>query len=301
MHEGIKVLIVDDEEQFRVTTRKILNKKGFDVILAADGKEALEMLSQAPDIVVLDIKMPGMDGHDVLKEIKKRESRLPVIMLTGHGKEASAQEALEEGAFDYLAKPCDVDLLSAKILEAYHFSSVDNPGEEKLVQHIMIPITDYTTITEDQNVGEAVSKLWESFSAVSGTNGPLPARHLSIIVFDGEGRIKGILAILDLLKAIMPPYLSFSKPFPADAIQYSPIFWRGAFKREVELLAGRKVKEMMSPAPISIEHDANLMEAAYLMVTQQPRRMVVTRKGEVAGLLREQDLFFEIQRILENT
>jgi len=299
MHEGIKVLIVDDEEQFRVTTRKILNKKGFDVILAADGEEALNMLEQAPDIVVLDIKMPGMDGHDVLKEIKKRASEVPVIMLTGHGKEPSAREALEQGAFDYLAKPCEVDLLSAKILEAYHFSNVDKPGEEKLVRDIMIPITDYTTITEDEDVGEAISKLWESFSTVSPTNGPLPARHLFIVVFDAEGRIKGILTILDLLKAIMPSYLSIAKPFPADAIQYSPIFWRGAFRREVDLLAGRKVKEIMSPAPMTIEYDVNLMEAAYLMATQQPRRMVVTRKGEAAGVLREQDLFFEIQRILE--
>jgi CheY-like chemotaxis protein len=299
MHEGINVLIVDDEEQFRVATRKILNKKGFDVILAADGEEALDMLDQAPDIVVLDIKMPGMDGHDVLREIKRRTPGLPVIMLTGHGKEPSAREALDLGAFDYLAKPCDVDLLSAKILEAYHFSTVDNPAEEKLVRDIMIPITDYTTISEDQDVADAVGKLWESFSTVSPTNGPLPARHLSIVVFDVEGRIKGILAILDLLKAIMPPYLSVSKPFPADAIQYSPMFWRGAFRREVDLLARRKVKEIMSPAPMAIEYDVNLMEAAYLMVTHQPRRMVVTRNGEVAGVLREQDLFFEIQRILE--
>jgi CheY-like chemotaxis protein len=258
------------------------------------------MLEQAPDIIVLDIKMPGMDGHEVLKEFKKRKPDLPVIMLTGHGKDPSAREALEQGAFDYLAKPCDVDLLSAKILEAYHFSCVDKPGEEKLVRDIMIPISEYTTIIEDQNVEEAIRKLWESFSAVSATNGPMPARHLSIIVFDGEDRIKGILSILDLLRAIMPPYLSIAKPFPADSIQYSPMFWRGAFKREVDLLAGRRVKEIMSPAPMTIEYDANLMEAAYIMVTQNPRRMVVMRKGEVAGVLREQDLFFEIQRILEN-
>jgi CBS domain-containing protein len=92
-----------------------------------------------------------------------------------------------------------------------------------------------------------------------------------------------MLAIVDLLRAIMPAYLSAPKPSMADAIQYSPMFWRGAFNREIELVARRPVGEIMSPAPMTINDDANLMEAAYTMVTNKLRRMVVMRGGEVAG------------------
>ena len=100
MTEQIKVLMVDDEKRFRETTRKILEKKGFDVILAENGEQAMEKLEQQPDVVVLDIKMPGMDGHETLNRIKKIKPNLPVIMLTGHGGRPSARDALVEGAFD---------------------------------------------------------------------------------------------------------------------------------------------------------------------------------------------------------
>jgi CheY-like chemotaxis protein len=299
MGKAIKLLMVDDEAQFRATTQKILNKKGFETILAASGEEALEKLGQNPDVVVLDVKMPGMDGHEVLKEIKKRKPDLPVIMLTGHGRVPSAQEALTHGAFDYLSKPCDIDLLSAKVFEAYHFGHVDKPAQERLVRDVMVPITDYTTITGEQSVGEAVRKLRESFSLAACTSRLMETGHRSIIVFDRQGNLQGLLAIVDLLQAIMPSYLSAPKPSTADAIQYSPMFWRGAFNREVGLLAKRPVSEIMSPAPMTIDADTNLMEAAYIMVTNKLRRMVVMQGGKVLGVVREQDLFFEIERVLD--
>jgi CBS domain-containing protein len=124
--------------------------------------------------------------------------------------------------------------------------------------------------------------------------------HRSIVVFDRQGKVKGMLAIVDLLQAVMPAYLSAPKPSMADSIQYSPMFWRGAFTREVKQLAKRKVGEIMSPAPLTINDEANLMEAAYLMVTQKVRRMVVMHGRDVAGVIREQDLFFEIERALKD-
>jgi CheY-like chemotaxis protein len=300
MNKGIKILMVDDEAQFRATTQKILDKKGFHTMLAANGEEALEKLEENPDVVILDIKMPGMDGHDVLQEIKKRKPDLPVIMLTGHGKAPSAEEALKQGAFDYLTKPCDIDLLTAKVNEAYRFAHVERPQEEGLVRDVMIPISDYTTVTEEQSVGEAIRKLRESFSVAVYTSRIMETGHRSIVVFDRQGKVKGMLAIVDLLQAVMPAYLSAPKPSMADSIQYSPMFWRGAFTREVKQLAKRKVGEIMSPAPLTINDEANLMEAAYLMVTQKVRRMVVMHGRDVAGVIREQDLFFEIERALKD-
>ena len=71
MNDKIKVLMVDDEDRFRETTEKILRKKGFETIMAATGEEALGKMGEYPDVVVLDVKMPGMDGHQVLRELRR--------------------------------------------------------------------------------------------------------------------------------------------------------------------------------------------------------------------------------------
>ena len=129
MKEPIRVLIVDDEARFRQTTEKLLRRKGFEPIMAGTGEEALGKLSERPDVVVLDVKMPAMDGHQVLREIKSRKPELPVIMLTGHGRKPSATVAMEEGAACYLTKPCDIDTLAARIEEVYR--SVETGVPEK--------------------------------------------------------------------------------------------------------------------------------------------------------------------------
>ena len=299
MTDKIKVLMVDDEDRFRETTEKILRKKGFETIMAASGEEALTKIGEHPDVVVLDVKMPGMDGHQVLREIKAKKPDMPVIMLTGHGRKPSATVALEEGAFDYLAKPCDVDILAAKIDEAYHFSQVDKPEEERQVRDIMIAISDYTTIREDQSIAEAVSKLRESFSVAAHTSRLMEIGHRSIIVFNDKEEMRGILAIRDLLKALMPRYLFAPKPSMADTIQFSPMFWSGAFYRETRQLSKSRVRDIMSPATTVVRADANLMEAAYLMVENQTMRMaVVDKNSKVIGVVREWDLFFEMERAI---
>ncbi len=299
MTDKIKVLMVDDEERFRATTEKLLNKKGFHTILAATGEEALGKLGEHPDVVVLDVKMPGMDGHQVLREIKAKKPDMPVIMLTGHGRKPSAAVALEEGAFDYLAKPCDIDILAAKIDEAYHFSRVDIPEEERHVRNIMIAISDYTTITENETIGDAIEKLRESFSVAAHTSRLMEIGHRSIIVFDSNGKMKGFLAIRDLLKAMMPYYLFAPRPSMADSIQFSPMFWGGAFYREIRNLSASRVKDLMSPASVFIREDANLMEAAYMMVQNKIMRIaVIDKKDNVVGVIREWDLFFEMGRAL---
>jgi len=299
MSKKIKVLMVDDEEQFRSTTKKILNKRGFDTVLANSGEEAIEKLSENPDVVILDIKMPGMDGHQALKEIKKRLPFLPVIMLTGHGALPSAREALVEGAFDYLSKPCDIDLLAGKITDAFrHATADDAPAIEKTVAEVMIPIEYYTTLTEKNTIQDAVEKLRESFSAKISTSRLMETGHRSLLVFDDSGKAKGIVAIADFLSVIMPAYLSAPKPSMADSIHYSPMFWNGMFTREVRQLAPKKIKDIISPVPLTIDVNANLMEAAHIMVASQERRLIVMSKKEVVGVIREQDLFFEIDRIL---
>ena len=84
----------------------------------------------------------------------------------------------------------------------------------------------------------------------------------------------------------------------ADSIQYSPMFWDGMFAAEVRRKASLRIKEIMSPEPFTIDAGASLMEATYMMVTMNARRVVVMRDGELAGVVREQDLFFEMDRVL---
>ena len=299
MSEKIKVLMVDDEEQFRSTTKKILNKKGFDMILAGSGEEAIDKMSENPDVVVLDIKMPGMDGHQALNETKQRSPELPVIMLTGHGALPSAREALVEGAFDYLTKPCDIELLSSKIKDAYLNGKEPNEVEEKKVMEVMVPVHEYTTLNGDQTIEDAIGQLKESFVSKISTSRILETGHRSVLVMDSKKDLIGIMTIRDLLQLIMPPYLSAPKPSMAESIEYSPMFWDGMFSNAITQKAATKLKDAMSPSPLTIDGTASLMEAAYMMVDKKVRRLVVVIAGEVAGVIREQDLFFEIEKILK--
>ncbi|MFH1488356.1 MAG: response regulator [Pseudomonadota bacterium] len=118
--EEMKILLVDDEERFLETTQKLLGKKGYDILIAVSGTEALRILaSQTIHVVILDVKMPGMDGLAVLKEIKTLHPLVEVIMLTGHGTVESAVDGLKSGATDFLVKPTDVDILIQKAEEAF--------------------------------------------------------------------------------------------------------------------------------------------------------------------------------------
>ncbi|MCD6304968.1 MAG: response regulator [Deltaproteobacteria bacterium] len=114
------VLLVDDEVPFVETMTKRLEKRDLNVNTAFSGKEALEVLSKNrnTDVVILDVKMPGMDGIETLGEIKKAYPLTEVIMLTGHGTIESAIEGMKKGAYDYLMKPCDIDQLMRKVEEA---------------------------------------------------------------------------------------------------------------------------------------------------------------------------------------
>ncbi|MGB4442558.1 MAG: sigma-54 dependent transcriptional regulator [Coriobacteriia bacterium] len=120
-----RVLIADDEKNMRWVLSQALESEGYEVIEAADGKEALSAVAdQAPDILILDHKMPAPDGMEVLRRIRAKGHRFPVIMLTAHGNVQTAVEAMKAGASEYLTKPFDLDELRLSIAKALQMSAL---------------------------------------------------------------------------------------------------------------------------------------------------------------------------------
>jgi len=106
MEARIRVLVVDDEEVVRLGYRRVLSADGFSVMAAGDGPEALTLMGSGPfDVVLLDMRMPGMDGMDVLRAIKERWPQSEVVVVTGFPSIETAKEAVRLGAYDYLSKP----------------------------------------------------------------------------------------------------------------------------------------------------------------------------------------------------
>ncbi len=133
-------MLVDDEIPFVETMSKRLSKRDLLVVQAFNGSAALDKLAgdKDIDIVILDVKMPGMDGLSTLKEIKKNHPLVEVIMLTGFATVENAIEGMKLGAFDYLMKPCDMELLMAKVAAA---ETKKAKHEEKILAARMREIT----------------------------------------------------------------------------------------------------------------------------------------------------------------
>lgn len=116
----IKVLLVDDEKAFVDTLAQRLKMRELIVDTVYDGEQALACINEVdPDVIVLDLKMPGLHGIEVLREVKKINHEIQVIILTGHGTDKDEEEARKLGGFEFLRKPADIDLLVSKIKEAY--------------------------------------------------------------------------------------------------------------------------------------------------------------------------------------
>jgi len=119
-NKNIKILLVDDEEAFVDTLANRLKMRDLKVETVYDGEQALSAVeNKEPDVMILDLKMPGLHGMDVLRKIRKTYPNIQVIVLTGHGTEKDEEEAIRLGGFDFLKKPTDIETLLGKIKIAY--------------------------------------------------------------------------------------------------------------------------------------------------------------------------------------
>lgn len=144
MSDEIKILLVDDEEDFIRTLSERLDLRDLASDTAFDGEQALRLVDhQEPDVMVLDLKMPGINGMDVLRRCRRNFPQIQVIIQTGHGNDLDEAEARRLGVFDYLKKPVDIDLLIERIQAAYRAKKAALslsaagvlPGEEKKSRH----------------------------------------------------------------------------------------------------------------------------------------------------------------------
>ena len=120
-----KVLIVDDEERFRSNLVKLLGVKGLEAVAVGSGMEAVKEIAERPyDVIILDVKMPEMDGIQTLEEIKKIHASLEVIILTGHASVDVAVEIMKLGGYEYLLKPYSTEELVDKIERAFERKQV---------------------------------------------------------------------------------------------------------------------------------------------------------------------------------
>ena len=135
--KNFNVLLVDDELEFLETLVKRLTKRGLNISTAKSGEDALKIVGgKGIDVTVLDVRMPGMDGIQTLREIKKIDPLMEVIMLTGHASVEVAIEGMELGAFDYLMKPADIDELFYKLQDAFKKKTIQQEKIEKLEEII---------------------------------------------------------------------------------------------------------------------------------------------------------------------
>jgi len=281
--DKVRVLLVDDEDDFRKASAEALERRGFDVAHAASGEEALVSLEhERPDVVVLDLRMEGMDGIEALREIRDRDEDLPVVILTGHGKLEDVLSGIRLGIVDFLQKPVDIDRLAAHVRRLL-VRGRNQVLRERHIGELMVPASSYLRVYDDQSVREVVAALRDSFGrTVFGRETEMG--HRTVLVFDREGQFVGLLRIGDVVDQIVPSFLRDSP--------YSSYF-TGMFLAQCKLFGKQSVREAIGE-PIAVDLSTPLMEAVYLMSTHKLINLPVVDEGKLVGILRDKDILLEL-------
>lgn len=295
---NIRVLLVDDDDRFRSNMARLLESKGFEIVTAQSAQEALSKVDQDPDVVITDFQMPGMNGNEFVEAFKERRPTTQVIMLTGHGSIKSAVDAYCDGAFDYLTKPCEINYLASRIVDAYK-STYEGWQAEICAEDLMIPLSEYTTIRESESVLRAVQKLREHNERVMATDVTSDRGHRSIIVLNEQDQPVGYLTIRDLITALYKAHVS-AQPQSKETTRFSHFFWDGVFTRQVEDLLDVLIKDVMTAHTVRIETNASLIEVAEKMFSHNLQRILVEDEGKVVGIIRDHELYAEIDRIAKS-
>lgn len=280
MGKKIRVLIVDDEEQFVLNLARILNSRGFEVFTAFDGFQAVEVVEEESDfdVVVLDVKMPGLDGIATLKEIKKLAPDTQVIMLTGNATLETGIQAMRQGAYDYLMKPCDIEDLTEKINEAYGVESIKRHPvlwPKNRVEEIVRPFS--KKLKPEHSLAQTVAVFNQE-------TGDMAAETL--FVLDSEDRLQGIVTKRDLINE-------------AQKARAEPSLTWAGLSENPDWLPQKELIEVMNSETITTRPEERLTDVAYLMISNNFRSMPVVNKGKVIGILRLRDILQYVDHEIE--
>lgn len=283
---NLKLLLVDDEADFRQATSQTLQRRGFVVVEAASGREALEALRRGrPDIVVLDLKMPGMSGIETLQEMRRIEPDLPVIILTGHGDFDSAVAGIKLSIVDFLQKPIDVDELAGRIRSLLERGAAV-PMDEPTIAELMVSPSIYPRLYVDEPVTRALSALHHAFFKPAAEGGA-PGEVRSALVFDREEKLVGIVRFTDMLRLVLPSFLEES--------EYTSYF-TGMFLAQCKVTSNRVLSDIIDDL-VTVDVRAPIMEAIHLMVRHHLINLPVMEEKRLVGVLRARDIILRVARI----
>lgn len=278
MGSPIRVLLVDDEERFVQNLAKLLRSRGFEAATAFDGAAGVAAVEKGAgfDVVLLDVKMPRMDGIEALRKIKETAPDTEVIMLTGHANVETGIEAMREGALDYLMKPCDIEDLVAKIREAHEIEDIRR-RPVLWPRHVVKEITwpSFVRLETDDALGKALGVFMRE---------PGMSVRDELYILDAENRFQGVVARRDLLEAAR-------RHRPERSIEWADL------TAQPGLLPEAPLRSIMRPGhPVATDPEADLAEVARSMLDTNVRCMPVIEDGRVTGIVRLNDVLQHLSR-----
>jgi DNA-binding response OmpR family regulator len=277
----IKLLLVDDEEDFRTAASRALERQGFKVTQASGGEQALrEIRAEAPEVVVLDLRMEGIDGIGTLEEIRKINVDLPVVILTGHGRYEDALAGIQLRVVDFVQKPVDMQELGDRI-RAILAKGGKVPLREKPIAELMVPVSHYRRVYINQSLREIVQVLAES---IERTDEDHDRGKRTLLVFDGQENFVGLIRAEDIVRVMIPRFL-LDSPYSS--------YFTGMFLAQAKVVGSLSIGEIVRRHP-GIDVRAPLMEALHAIVSGELSHLPVMQDGVLVGMLRPEDLFREI-------
>ncbi len=262
-----KILVIDDESSIRNTLQDILEYEKYEVVLAEDGHEALEQMVKGPfDVILCDVKMPKMDGIELLEKIREQDDDVAIVMISGHGTIDTAVDAIKKGAYDFISKPLDLNRLlitirnamdktmlttETKVLKRKVSKTYDMIGESEAIQRIRTMI---------ERVAETDARVF--ITGENGTGKELVARWLHEL----SKRAKG--PFIEVNCAAIPSELIESELFGHE---------KGSFTSAVKLKKGNF--ELANGGTIFLDEIGDMSLAAQAKVLRTLQENKITRVG----------------------
>lgn len=296
MIEGIKILLVDDEKYFLQSLTKRLKRRNQYVKTAESGPEALALMeNESFDVVILDVKMPEMNGIEVLQEIKRRFPDTEVIMLTGHATIESGLDGVRFGAFDYLMKPTDIEILMAKLEAAYENKTkrdlkIRDAEFERdrglIIEEILLKDVvnrDIPYLYADSSLADAVRTFQKKPDA------PVAEK---IFVINDSGEFLGKVKRKHILRAVTPIFQK-EKIITGDDLTWEEFLNKGPGP------AGTlSIGKIMNTEVKFLGAEAQILEAVKFMIDNNLAVLPVVEGKKLLGTVRIYDLLLVINDIM---